>query len=73
MLYRLKEDVRELAPRAVVLLAGTNDIEEKAAPEVTVVVMDRGHCGGPPCGTAALLPWPLLAAPVPCVQMRGGL
>lgn len=34
MLYRLKEDVLDLAPKAVVLLAGTNDIEEKATPEV---------------------------------------
>ncbi len=33
MLYRLKEDVLDLSPRAVVLLAGTNDIEEKATPE----------------------------------------
>ncbi|MEN9573236.1 MAG: hypothetical protein RL514_1091 [Verrucomicrobiota bacterium] len=34
MLYRLKEDVLDLSPKAVVLLAGTNDIEEKATPEV---------------------------------------
>ncbi|NDB75888.1 MAG: G-D-S-L family lipolytic protein, partial [Verrucomicrobia bacterium] len=34
MLYRLKEDVLDLSPKAIVLLAGTNDIEEKATPEV---------------------------------------
>lgn len=33
MLIRLKEDVLALNPRAVVLLAGTNDLEEKAEPE----------------------------------------
>jgi lysophospholipase L1-like esterase len=33
VLIRLEEDVLALAPRAVVLLIGTNDLEEKAAPE----------------------------------------
>ena len=34
MLLRLKEDVLALDPAAVVLLAGTNDLEEGATPEV---------------------------------------
>jgi lysophospholipase L1-like esterase len=33
VLIRLKEDVLDLNPRAVVLLIGTNDLEEKATPE----------------------------------------
>jgi lysophospholipase L1-like esterase len=33
MLIRLKEDVLALNPRAVVMLMGTNDLEEKAEPE----------------------------------------
>jgi lysophospholipase L1-like esterase len=33
VLIRLKEDVLSLEPKAVVLLIGTNDLEEKAAPE----------------------------------------
>lgn len=33
LLIRLKEDVLDLHPRAVVLLIGTNDLEEKATPE----------------------------------------
>jgi lysophospholipase L1-like esterase len=33
VLIRLKEDVLALRPQAVVLLIGTNDLEEKAAPE----------------------------------------
>ena len=33
MLLRLKDDVLVLKPRAVVILAGTNDLEEKAEPE----------------------------------------
>jgi lysophospholipase L1-like esterase len=33
VLIRLKEDVLALNPRAVVLLIGTNDLEEKATPE----------------------------------------
>ncbi|WP_286178366.1 GDSL-type esterase/lipase family protein [Rhodopirellula sp. JC639] len=33
MLYRLEEDVIRLNPAAVVLLMGTNDLEEKASPE----------------------------------------
>jgi lysophospholipase L1-like esterase len=33
MLVRLKDDVLVLKPRAVVILAGTNDLEEKAVPE----------------------------------------
>ena len=33
MLIRLQEDVLSLKPRAVVLLLGTNDLEEKATPE----------------------------------------
>ncbi|MGI9244635.1 MAG: SGNH/GDSL hydrolase family protein, partial [Verrucomicrobiales bacterium] len=33
MLIRLKEDVLSLEPAAVVLLMGTNDLEEKATPE----------------------------------------
>ncbi len=39
MLVRLKEDVLALEPRAVVILAGTNDLEEKATPEVIAVNM----------------------------------
>ena len=34
MLIRLKEDVLALQPSAVVLLMGTNDLEEGATPEV---------------------------------------
>ena len=34
MLYRIKEDVLDVNPRGVVLLMGTNDLEEKATPEV---------------------------------------
>lgn len=34
VLYRLKEDVLDLDPKAVVLLIGTNDLEENAEPEV---------------------------------------
>ena len=34
MLIRLQEDVLALKPSAVVLLAGTNDLEEKATPDV---------------------------------------
>ena len=34
MLIRLQEDVLALHPAAVVILAGTNDLEEKAAPQV---------------------------------------
>ncbi len=34
MLVRLKEDVLSLNPQAVVILAGTNDLEEKATPEM---------------------------------------
>src|SRR5207244_11311069 len=33
VLIRLKEDVLALDPQAVVLLIGTNDLEEKASPE----------------------------------------
>ena len=33
LLIRVKEDVLDLNPRAVVLLIGTNDLEEKAEPE----------------------------------------
>lgn len=33
MLLRLKDDVLVLKPRAVIILAGTNDLEEKAEPE----------------------------------------
>ena len=33
VLIRLKEDVLDLNPRAVVMLIGTNDLEEKATPE----------------------------------------
>lgn len=33
MLYRLEEDVLSLNPSAIVLLMGTNDLEEKATPE----------------------------------------
>jgi lysophospholipase L1-like esterase len=36
VLIRLQEDVLSLNPRAVVLLIGTNDIEEKASPEMIV-------------------------------------
>ena len=34
VLIRLKEDVLALNPRGIVLLIGTNDIEEQAEPEV---------------------------------------
>ena len=34
MLYRLEDDVIDLDPAAVVMLMGTNDLEEKATPEV---------------------------------------
>ena len=34
VLFRLKEDVLELDPKAVVLLIGTNDLEENGDPEV---------------------------------------
>ena len=34
VLYRLKEDVLDLNPRAVVLLIGTNDLEDGADPEL---------------------------------------
>jgi lysophospholipase L1-like esterase len=34
VLIRLKEDVLDLEPKAVVLLIGTNDLDEKATPEV---------------------------------------
>lgn len=34
VLYRLREDVLSLQPRAVVLLIGTNDLEEMAEPEI---------------------------------------
>jgi lysophospholipase L1-like esterase len=34
VLIRLKEDVLALNPKGIVLLIGTNDLEEKAAPEV---------------------------------------
>lgn len=37
VLYRLKEDVLALDPRAVVLLVGTNDLEENAQPETVIV------------------------------------
>lgn len=36
MLLRLKEDVLSLAPSAVVMLMGTNDLEENAEPETIV-------------------------------------
>lgn len=36
VLIRLKEDVLDLHPRAVVLLIGTNDLEEQADPETIV-------------------------------------
>jgi len=34
VLYRLKEDVLDLDPKAVVLLIGTNDLEDQGEPEV---------------------------------------
>lgn len=39
VLIRLKEDVLSLHPRAVVLLIGTNDLEEKADPETIAANM----------------------------------
>lgn len=36
VLLRLQDDVLSLAPRAIVLLIGTNDLEEKATPETIV-------------------------------------
>ena len=36
VLIRLKEDVLDFSPRAIVLLIGTNDFEEKAEPETIV-------------------------------------
>jgi lysophospholipase L1-like esterase len=41
VLIRLKEDVLDLNPRAVVLLIGTNDLEEKAEPETIVGNLKR--------------------------------
>jgi lysophospholipase L1-like esterase len=48
VLIRLQEDVMALDPRAVVLLIGTNDLEEKASPETVVenlklIVGEIGH------------------------------
>ena len=37
MLLRLQDDVLSLKPAAVVLLMGTNDLEEKAAPETAAI------------------------------------
>lgn len=34
MLYRLNDDVLKLQPKAIVMLMGTNDLEEKASPEM---------------------------------------
>lgn len=34
MLYRLKEDVLDVNPKAVVMLMGTNDLEEHATPKI---------------------------------------
>jgi lysophospholipase L1-like esterase len=41
MLIRLPGDVLALRPKAVVLLLGTNDIEEKASPEVVAANLKR--------------------------------
>jgi len=47
MLLRLKDDVLSLNPAAVVLLAGTNDLEEKAMPETVAgnlkLILDALH------------------------------
>ncbi len=51
VLYRLDEDVLSLHPRAVVLLIGTNDLEEKAAPWVIAsnirLIVDRLRAHNP--------------------------
>ena len=41
MLIRLNEDVLSLNPKAVVLLMGTNDLEEKAQPETIAGNLNR--------------------------------
>lgn len=41
MLYRLKDDVLSLNPKALVFLMGTNDLEEGAEPEVIVGNLKR--------------------------------
>ncbi len=47
MLLRLKDDVLSVGPAAVVLLMGTNDLEEKAAPETIAgnlkLILDALH------------------------------
>jgi acetyl esterase/lipase/lysophospholipase L1-like esterase len=47
MLVRLEEDVIAIEPRGVVMLMGTNDLAEKAAPETIVgnieLIVDRLH------------------------------
>ena len=41
MLYRLAADVLVLNPRAIVLLAGTNDLEENATPATAAANLER--------------------------------
>jgi len=50
VLIRLKEDVLDLEPQAVVLLIGTNDLEEKADPEtiaenLKLILVEFAHHG----------------------------
>lgn len=51
VLLRLNEDVLALQPRAVVMLIGTNDLEEKAAPEIIAsnvgLILDALHAHNP--------------------------
>jgi lysophospholipase L1-like esterase len=51
VLIRIKEDVLDLHPRAVVILAGTNDLEEQAEPETIAgnmaLILDALRSAGP--------------------------
>ncbi len=51
VLLRLQDDVIALQPRAVVMLIGTNDLEEKAAPEIIAgnlaLILDALHAHNP--------------------------
>lgn len=51
VLYRLKEDVLDLDPKAVVLLIGTNDLEENADPSTVAdnirLILDACHARHP--------------------------
>lgn len=62
MLYRLAADVLSLNPRAVVLLAGTNDLEENATPATAAANLERildqliGHNPGMPIFLCEVFP-----------------